>query len=109
MNETALQNNIRLELGKLKNTRMFRNNVGMINGVQFGLCKFSADLIGFRTVIITPDMVGTSIAQFVSIEVKTEKGKVSEGQQKWHDMVIKSGGLAGICRSVDDALINLKI
>jgi hypothetical protein len=36
--ETALQNEIRLELGKRKNIRIFRNNVGMINGVQFGLC-----------------------------------------------------------------------
>ncbi len=105
---TAIQNEIRLELGKLKNTRIFRNNVGQIGGLSFGLCKFSADLIGFRTVTITSEMVGQSIAQFVSIEVKTPVGKVSEGQQKWCDMVNKHGGIGAIVRSVDDALIHLK-
>jgi hypothetical protein len=104
MSETALQNRIRLELGKLKNTRIFRNNVGMIGGVQFGLCKSSADLIGFRTVTITPEMVGQEIAQFVSIEVKTPTGKVSDGQKKWRDMVNLAGGIGAIVRSVDDAV-----
>ncbi len=75
--ETALQNEIRLELGKRSNVRMFRNNVGMINGVQFGLCVGSSDLIGFKSMTITPEMVGQKIAVFTALEVKTEKGKVS--------------------------------
>ena len=84
--ETALQNEIRLAVGKLKDTRIFRNNVGMINGVQFGLCVGSSDLIGFKSVTITPEMVGQKVAIFTAIEVKTESGKVSERQPsllKW--------------------------
>jgi len=102
--ETALQNEIRLELGKRKNTRMFRNNVGMINGVQFGLCVGSSDLIGFQSVTITPEMVGQQVAIFTAIEVKTPTGKVSPQQTKFVDMVTKFGGIGAIVRSVDDAL-----
>ncbi len=106
--ETALQNKIRLELGKLKNTRLFRNNVGMINGVQFGLCVGSSDLIGFQSVTITPEMVGQKVAIFTAIEVKTESGKVSEQQTNFLSMVQKFGGLGAVVRSVDDAVAVLK-
>ena len=102
--ETTLQNEIRLELGKRKNVRIFRNNVGMINGVQFGLCVGSSDLIGFQSVTVTPEMVGQKIAVFTAIEVKTETGKVSEQQTKFIEMVRKFGGIGAIVRSVDDAL-----
>jgi hypothetical protein len=50
-------------------TRLFRNNTGTLRDqhgrpVQFGLCKGSADLIGYRTITITPDMVGQQVAVF---------------------------------------------
>lgn len=107
--ETALQNKIRLAVGKLKDVRLFRNNVGMINGVQFGLCVGSSDLIGFQSVTVTPEMVGQKIAVFTAIEVKTESGKVSEPQTKFIEMVRKFGGIGAVVRSVDDAVELLKI
>lgn len=107
--ETTLQNEIRLELGKRKNLRMFRNNVGMINGVQFGLCVGSSDLIGFKSITITPEMVGQKVAVFTAIEVKTDKGKVSPAQTKFVEMVRSFGGIGAVVRSVDDALMHLKI
>jgi hypothetical protein len=42
-----------------------------------GLVKATADLIGWRSITITPDMVGTTVAIFASIEVKTPTGRVS--------------------------------
>lgn len=107
--ETTLQNEIRLELGKRKNVRMFRNNVGMINGVQFGLCVGSSDLIGFQSVTVTPEMVGQKIAVFTAIEVKTPKGKPTPAQTKFIEIVRKFGGIGAIVRSVDDAVELLKI
>jgi ribosomal protein S19 len=101
--ETTLQNEIRLELGKRKNVRMFRNNVGQIGGLSFGLCVGSSDLIGFQSVTVTPEMVGQKIAIFTAIEVKTQKGK-SPAQTKFVEMVRKFGGIGAIVRSVDDAL-----
>jgi hypothetical protein len=57
-------------------TRLWRNNTGTLRDqhgrpVSFGLCKGSADLIGYRTITITPEMVGQQVAVFTSIEVKT--------------------------------------
>jgi hypothetical protein len=112
MNEQQIQQEIRLAVAS-PNIRLFRNNVGKIKDatgrlVTFGLCNGSADLIGFKSVTITPEMVGQNIAVFVSLEVKTPKGKISEPQQAWCDMVARRGGIAGICRSVEEAKELLK-
>jgi len=105
--EQRIQQEIRLAVSH-GDTKVFRNNTGTLrdaNGrpVQFGLCKGSADLIGWRTVTITPEMVGQRIAVFTSIEVKTPTGKVQPEQQQWLEAVQAAGGIAGIARSVEDA------
>ena len=87
---------------------MFRNNTGTLkdqNGrpVQFGLCKGSADLIGWKRVTITPEMVGQQVAVFTSIEVKTPTGRIRPEQQQWLEAVQAAGGIAGVARSVEDA------
>ena len=72
--------------------------------MQFGLCKGSADLIGYRTITITPDMVGQQVAVFLSIEVKTPTGRIRPEQQAWMETIQAAGGIAGVARSVEDAL-----
>ena len=107
--ETTLQQQIRLAIGTRPDLRLFRNNTGTLpdprtgRPVQFGLARGSADLIGLRTVTITPDMVGQQVAVFTSIEVKTPKGRPTAEQQNWLNMVRSLGGIAGIARSVRDA------
>lgn len=108
MSEQHIQQEIRLAISK-GDTRVFRNNTGTLrdaNGrpVQFGLCKGSADLIGWQTVTITPEMVGQRLAVFTSIEVKSATGGLRPEQQQWLDAVQAAGGIAGVARSVDDAL-----
>jgi hypothetical protein len=113
--ETKIQQEIRLALGQNPSLRLFRNQVGQLPNprtgryVQFGLAKGSSDLIGFKTIKITPDMVGQDIAQFVSLEIKTERGKLSTMQQNWLQKVKSSGGLVGVARTVKDALNILKV
>jgi hypothetical protein len=107
MSEAAIQQDIRLALGSSPGVKVFRNNVGAYKDpqgrvIRYGLMTGSADLIGWRTVVITPDMVGLHIAQFMSIEVKAPKGVVRPEQQIWADNVRKGGGIAVIARSVDD-------
>ncbi len=108
--ETLLQQEIRLALGKIPTLRLFRNQVGQLphpksgRYVQFGLAKGSSDLIGFKKVKITPDMVGKEIAQFVSIEIKTNKGKPTQIQKNWLNYIHESGGISGVARSIKDAL-----
>jgi hypothetical protein len=107
--ETDLQQRIRLALGIRSDLRLFRNQVGQLpdprtgRPVQFGLARGSADLIGWRTVVVTPEMVGQRIAVFTSIEVKTPTGRVRPEQQAWQRTVSAAGGIAGIARSIQDA------
>jgi len=107
--ETTLQQQIRLALGTRSDLRLFRNNCGTLpdprtgRPVQFGLARGSADLIGWRTITITPDMVGTQLAVFTSIEVKTPTGRIRPEQQAWLGAVQGAGGIAGIARSIQDA------
>jgi hypothetical protein len=87
---------------------LYRNNTGTLrdaNGrpVQFGLCKGSADLIGWTTRTITPDMVGQQVAVFTSIEVKSATGRLRPEQRQWLEAVQAAGGIAGVARSVEDA------
>ena len=107
--ETKIQQEIRLALGRIKNLRLFRNETGQLpdprtdRWVQFGLAKGSSDLIGFKTIEITQDMVGNRFAQFVSIEVKTPKGRPTEIQKNWLQCIKSAGGISGIARSIEDA------
>ena len=106
--EQQIQQHIRLACST-GDTRLFRNNTGTLKDqhgrpVQFGLCKGSADLIGWKRVTVTPDMVGQQVAVFLSIEVKTPTGRIRPEQQQWLDAVQAAGGIAGVARSVDEAL-----
>ena len=108
MSETAIMQDIRLALGQSPGIKMFRQNVGAYKDprsgrlVRYGLHTGSADLIGWQSVVITPDMVGKQFARFVSIEVKTPKGVLSPEQEIWLAAVQKAGGIAVVARSVED-------
>ena len=80
--------------------------------VRFGLANDSkklnqelksGDLIGWRRVLITPDMVGRTIAQIVSRECKpadwtpappgpTERWLHEEAQRRWAALINNDGG-----------------
>jgi hypothetical protein len=108
LTEQQIQQQIRLALSRGP-VRLHRNNTGTLRDqhgrpVTFGLARGSADLIGWTTRTITPDMVGQRIAVFTSIEVKTPTGRVSPEQRQWLEAVQAAGGIAGVARSVEDAL-----
>ena len=122
MTEKQLQQKILKILGSNPVFRLFRNNVGNAwmgrlydsfrdknfiglhnpRRVQFGLCPGSSDLIGLKKITITPDMIGKEIAQFVSIEIKSKKGKLTKEQKNWQEMVKNMGGLAVNIYDIDD-------
>ena len=111
--ETTLQQQIRLALGTKPQIRLFRNQCGALPDprtgrlVTFGLARGSADLIGWRTMVITRDMVGQRVAVFTSIEIKTPTGRIRPEQQAWLSCVQGAGGIAGVARSVADAQLIL--
>ena len=116
--EAATQAAVRLEAAR-KGVRLFRNNVGVLmdatgRPVRYGLaneskqvndvCK-SADLIGWRPVLIGPQHVGQQIAQFVSRECKRPgwhyTGADREpAQLAWAQLVTAGGGDAAFCTGV---------
>ena len=113
--EAAVQAAVRLEAAK-KGIKLWRNNVGVLRDsrgvpVRYGLANDSqrlnsavksGDLIGWRPVVVSMDMVGTRIAQFVSRECKRSGWKWSgdpheQAQMKWLQAVVSDGGDAKFC------------
>lgn len=120
MKEGFIIDNILLGISKLK-CRLFRNNTGMgwsgellrkqegtvtlgnARPLHAGLFKGSSDLIGWTTVTITPDMVGSEVAIFTAIEVKSGNLKPTKEQATFLQRVEASGGIAGVARSPEEA------
>jgi hypothetical protein len=126
--EKTLINEIQLRLSAL-GARLFRNNVGQAwqgrvqkftrpktvtvgpndvllrnaRPVRFGLCTGSSDTIGWRPVVITPEMVGQTVAVFMALEVKTKGVATTKEQQSFIQAVNKSGGIAAVVTSVNEA------
>lgn len=88
---------------------IFRNNVGVAeyadgSRVRYGLHPGSSDLIGWRSVTVTPDMVGKRLAVFLAVEVKRPGKNPTREQQNFIDAVNRSGGTASVARSVEDVV-----
>ena len=112
MSETNIVQEIRLAISRGA-CRIFRNNRGRLKDergrwVSFGIGDpGGADLIGWRSIVITQQHVGMTLAQFLSIEVKkpgarTDKDR-AENQANWRTQVNAAGGIAIEARSVQDA------
>jgi len=63
-----------------------------------------SDLGGWIPVVVTADMVGTTLAVRCDVEVKTPTDRPTPAQLAYIDAVNKSGGRAGIARSSEDAV-----
>ncbi len=118
--ESPLMRRIQIAACRDSGVRLWRNNQGAAwlgkvqhnfdgsvtihqpQRVVYGLGKGTSDLIGLKSVVITPDMVGQRVALFAAVEVK-RPGKRGTPEQKQFIAVVKSlGGLAGIVSSVGE-------
>ena len=101
---------------------LLRNNSGAFadstgRNVRYGLGNISkkhteeiksSDLIGIKTIVITPDMVGKMIGIFTAIEVKKEGfvynqlDKRQRAQNNFIEWVKLRGGIAGFASSVEE-------
>ena len=98
MTESDIQRSIMLALSQA-GCLIWRNNSGILKNpagipIKFGIGNpGGSDLIG-----IAPG------GRFIAIEVKTPKGRATPEQIRFIEAVKKHGGIAGIARSVEDAL-----
>lgn len=116
--ESDLLRRIQVAACRNGDVRLFRNNVGAawlgkvqhnMDGsvtihnptrVVYGLGVGTSDLIGLRSVVITPEMVGQRVAIFAAVEVKRPGKRGTPEQKKFIEVVKSLGGLAGIASSV---------
>lgn len=108
MRESDLLKRIQVSASK-SGARLLRNNVGMLkdeNGtyVRYGLGTGSSDLIGWTPIMVTQEMVGTTVAVFTAIECKTGYLKTTPEQDQFIAAVLQAGGIAGVARTEKDAL-----
>lgn len=108
--EAFAQSQVVLEAAR-KGIRLWRNNVGVLEDsrgvpVHFGLANDakgtnklikSSDLIGVRPVLITPELLGCTIGQFVGREIKKPGWKYTgedreEKQLNFAGLVCSLGG-----------------
>ncbi len=61
-----------------------------------------SDSIAIVKVVITPDMVGKTVAVCAAAEFKTLKGKQRDAQVKWQAAFEKRGGKYRLIRSVEE-------
>ncbi len=121
MPESSLHAPLMLKIGGRRDVRLFRNSVG--NGffgkevdqrgdtitlagfrrVQFGLKRGSGDYIGWKSVTITPEMVGRRVAVFLSLEAKQPHKNLKKDQDDWKNAIQYFGGIAGRVTSVEEA------
>ncbi len=102
--------------------RLFRNNIGLgwvgkllrrtettitlehPRPLHAGLVQGSGDLVGWMPVTITPEMVGTTVAVFTSIEAKKPGGRASREQLQF-DRVVREAGGKSIISDTPDSVV----
>lgn len=69
-----------------------------------GLCEGSSDLIGWTPILITPEMIGRTMAIFTAWEIKQmiQGAKVTLKQKSFIEAVTLAGGLGAVVRSEQD-------
>jgi hypothetical protein len=82
--------------GKVKRAKSGERVLIGARPIAYGLQPGSGDLVGWTPVEITPEMVGSKLAVFTSIEAKTEGDTVKRDQRSWARRVRLSGGIAKI-------------
>ena len=106
MSESVLLRKTLLHASKLGFT-LFRNSVGRYRSpdghwMSFGLCVGSSDLIGWKSITITPDMIGRRIAVFCAVETKAPHKDPTDQQARFIKAVHDAGGFSTVARHVED-------
>lgn len=69
-----------------------------------GICEGGSDLIGWRSTVITQEMVGKKIAVFTAVEGKDKKGRLTTFQKNFIKAVNDAGGIGIVANSDESAI-----
>lgn len=79
---------------------LHRNNVGMYRlpkgkgMMPFGMGKGTSDWLGFKSIVVTPDLVGQRLAVFCAIEAKRDGKELDSRQAAFIEVVRLNGGIS---------------
>jgi hypothetical protein len=74
--------------------------------LRYGLTEGSFDLVGWRPVVVTPDMVGKTLAQFATVDAKTAGySRLSPEQKVWARAVAAAGGFVAVAMQQADGSV----
>jgi len=112
MQEAELQREILNAFEYDSNIKIFRNNTGMIKAENKRLVRFgqvgSADILGIVKHFRCKRCNASQDGVFLAIEVKSDKGKVTEHQQKWLDTISNFNGICMVIKPEPDDPVHLK-
>ncbi len=121
MRETPIMRLTMIALSAI-GSRVFRQNTGMgwvgkvarktkdeitlrnYRPLHAGMCVGSSDIIGWTPVVITPEMVGRTVAVFTAIESKGEGGGASDEQENFIARISEAGGIAAVAFTPEEAV-----
>lgn len=114
MTEAAILARVRIALSRA-GVCIWRNNLGQYltakgHCIRYGVGPNpgASDLLGYRSVLITPDMVGQRVAIFVACEVKDRTIPTRE-QRHFLETVSAAGGIAILAHSPEEAIAGLDV
>jgi Holliday junction resolvase len=81
-----------------KSIRQLLNSVGIFAWKEWG---------GPMSTPGVPDIIGCFKGRLIGIEIKSEKGVVSESQKEFIENINRAGGLAFVARSLEDVIEGL--
>jgi hypothetical protein len=109
VSEADVNSEIRRVAQQRKDVALWRNTRGQVmlesgGRITYGVGPNGAsDWIGYRAVVVTPDMVGTTVAVFVAIEAKRPGEDMRDDQREFVAEIIANGGIAGVAHSAAEA------
>jgi len=83
-----------------RSVRQLLNSVGIFHYKAWG---------GPMSAPGVPDLVGCYKGRMIAIELKSQRGVVSDKQQEFIDKINRAGGLAFVARTIDDVIDGLEI
>ena len=105
--EAQVNGEIREYVKERDDVTLWRNNRGQIetaNGrLVYGVGpNGSSDWLGYQRIVVTPDLVGCTLAVFLAVEAKRPGADATDDQMRFIERVQLAGGISGVAHSRDE-------